>query len=223
MCKVQWKYDSIISFLVSTIGGNGTFTMVLSKTSKFCYRYYIWSMWKRNRWLIERRSADENFTWSDVGTMGRSRVSWWFAFPYSTVTRWYRYQFTGMLIVRSHTHHRGLNPNIDDEFTYTLYSMVITIPDVACTRCSLHLANMKTSDEGNLGSSSGRGWTNLSGTCQTVYHSCTLSFTIIGSMPRLAFQCTNNNPTDWPKQWIGDNGATVSAGTVGVYQREAGT
>ena len=42
-------------------------------------------------------------------------------------------------------------------------------------------------------------------------------------MPRLAFQCTNNNPTDWPKQWIGDNGATVSAGTVGVYQREAGT
>ena len=35
-------------------------------------------------------------------------------------------------------------------------------------------------------------------------------------MPRSPFQCTNNIPTDWPKQWIGENGPTVSAGTVGI-------
>jgi hypothetical protein len=120
-------------------------------------------------------------------------------------------------------HHDGLNPNSEDESTYTLYSIVITIPNVACNRCSLHLANMKTSDEGNLGSPSGRGCTDPSGTCQTVYHSCTLPFTITGTIPRSSFQCTNNNPSDWPKQWIGDNGAVVNAGTVGVYRRESGT
>jgi hypothetical protein len=119
-------------------------------------------------------------------------------------------------------HHDGLNPNIEDESTYTLYSMVITIPNVACTRCSLHIANIKTSDEGNLGSPTGRGCTDPNGTCKTVYHSCTIPFTITGTTPRSDFQCTNQNPSDWPKQWIGDNDGTVNAGTIGVYRRESG-
>lgn len=119
-------------------------------------------------------------------------------------------------------HHDGLNPNIEDESTYTLYSMVITIPNVACTRCSLHLANMKTADEDSVGSPTGRGCTDPNGTCRTVYHSCTIPFTITGTIPRSNFQCTNSNPSDWPKQWIGDNGITVNAGTVGLYRRESG-
>lgn len=119
-------------------------------------------------------------------------------------------------------HNDGLSPNIDDESTYTKYSMVINIPDVACERCSLHLANPRTADEGTLASPTGAGCTDPNGSCKTVYHSCTIPFKITGSVQRSSFECPNQNPSDWPTQWIGDNGAAVNAGTIGVYRREAG-
>ena len=126
-------------------------------------------------------------------------------------------------ILLDHIPHNNIqNPDIEDESTYTKYSMVIIIPDVACERCSLHLANPRTADEGALASPTGLGCTDPDGTCKTVYHSCTIPFKITGSIQRSEFQCLNQNPPDWPELWIGDNGSAVNADVIGVYRREAG-
>jgi hypothetical protein len=100
--------------------------------------------------------------------------------------------------------------------------MIIDIPNVACERCSFHLANPMTDKEGLKGNPTGKGCTDPFGDCTTVYHSCTIPIKINGTIPRAEYQCPNRNPMDWPTTWIGDYGISVNASQMGVYRRESG-
>lgn len=111
-------------------------------------------------------------------------------------------------------------PIFGNESTYILYSLTIDIPDVQCDSCSLHLANPMTDKIGDDGSPTGIGCTDPLGTCFSVYHSCTIPITILGSTPRSQYVCPNANPVDWPTIWNGDNGQIVDASTMGIYRRE---
>ena len=88
---------------------------------------------------------------------------------------------------------------------------------------------------GGSGSPSGSGCTDPSGSCFSVYHSCTKPFRIVGNdddgdgssgnvaVPRSEYQCEDYqtlNP-DWPTVWTGDDGETVDASVPGVYRRES--
>jgi hypothetical protein len=114
-------------------------------------------------------------------------------------------------------------PIFGNDSTYILYSLTIDIPDIQCDSCSLHLANPMTDKIGDDGSPTGIGCTDPLGTCFSVYHSCTIPITIMGSTPRSQYACPNTNPIDWPTTWSGDNGASVDASTIGIYRREAAT
>ena len=120
-------------------------------------------------------------------------------------------------------HNDDSDPNSNVESTYTNYSMIIDVPNVACERCSFHLANPMTDKEGLKGNPTGKGCTDPLGDCLVVYHSCTIPFRINGTIPRVEYQCPNRNPIDWPTAWIGDYGITVNASQMGVYRRESGT
>jgi hypothetical protein len=120
-------------------------------------------------------------------------------------------------------HNDQSEPVFTNESTYTLYSMTIDIPDVQCDRCSLHLVNPMTDKIDADGARAGKGCTDPKGTCFSVYHSCTIPLKITGRIPRAQFVCPNQNPSDWPTTWMGDNGENVTATTRGVYRRESGT
>jgi hypothetical protein len=111
------------------------------------------------------------------------------------------------------------SPNIEDESTYTPYYITINIPDVACERCSLHLANPMTDKIGSDGAPNGKGCTDP-GSCFSVYHSCTMPFKITGSVRRSQHKCVV--PSDWPTVWTGDNGQAVDVSVPQLYRREAG-
>ena len=106
--------------------------------------------------------------------------------------------------------------------TYTNYSMIIDIPNVACERCSLHLANPMTDKEGLKGGPTGKGCTDPFGDCIVVYHSCTIPIKINGTIPRAEYQCPSRNPVDWPITCVGDYGIAVNTSQMGVYRRESG-
>jgi hypothetical protein len=120
-------------------------------------------------------------------------------------------------------HNKKSDPVFARESTYTVYTLTIDIPDVKCDRCSLHLVNPMTDKIDADGAPEGKGCTDPKGTCFSVYHSCTIPLKITGSIPRAKYQCPNQNPSDWPTTWIGDNGVNVTATTRGVYRRESGT
>jgi hypothetical protein len=120
-------------------------------------------------------------------------------------------------------HDVPIAPIFDNETTYILYSFTIEIPDVQCDRCSLHLANPMTDKIGDLGAPTAEGCTDPSGTCFSVYHSCTLPLTISGTTPRSQYTCPNVNPSDFPSSWMGDGGQTVDAAVRGTYRRESAT
>ena len=111
-------------------------------------------------------------------------------------------------------------PNIFDPATYTPYSVTINIPNVQCERCSLHLVNPMTDKIGDDGAPNGVGCTDPNGSCFSVYHSCTVPFRILGSIPRADYSCPAF-PSDWPTQWTGDGGVSVPASVPGVYRRES--
>ena len=140
-------------------------------------------------------------------------------------------------------------PTFGDESTYTQLLLTIDIPDVACERCSLHLANpivdsisdadgafLKGTDgkpqkvkTSRLGSPRGGGCTYPGGNrpCPVVHHSCTTPLKITGKVPRSQLRCpggylARGGPSDWPRAWKGDGGEEVSASTPGVYRREWG-
>jgi hypothetical protein len=100
-------------------------------------------------------------------------------------------------------HNDKSDPTNSVESTYTLYSMTIVIPDVQCNQCSLHLVNPMTDKIGADGAPAGKGCTDPKGTC--------------------SYKCPNQNPSDWPTRWIGDNGVNVTATKRGVYRRESAT
>ena len=114
-------------------------------------------------------------------------------------------------------------PIFGNDSTYILYSLTIDIPDIQCDSCSLHLANPMTDKIGDDGAPTGIGCTDPLGTCFSVYHSCTLPISILGSTPRSEYTCPNTNPLDWPTSWMGDNGQIVDASTMGTYRRESAT
>lgn len=111
-------------------------------------------------------------------------------------------------------------PNFSDESTWTQYKITIDIPDVSCERCSLHLANPMTDKIGDDGLPTGVGCTDPDGTCDSVYHSCTLPLSINGTSSRNSYTCSPP-PSDWPTSWTGDDGVSVDASTPGQYRRES--
>ena len=134
---------------------------------------------------------------------------------------------TKQCILLDHIPHNDCcSPNIMDETSYTPYVITITIPNVSCERCSLHLTNPMTDKIGNDGSPSGIGCTDPDGTCFSVYHSCTKPFKIVGdvstgAVPRDEYICPNSSSanSDWPTSWIGDDGMAADASVSGVYRR----
>jgi len=58
-------------------------------------------------------------------------------------------------------------PNYYDPTTYTKYYITVTIPDIACDKCALHLSNPMTDKLTPKGS-----YCTDPGTCFSVYHSC---------------------------------------------------
>lgn len=124
-------------------------------------------------------------------------------------------------LLLDHIPHNDLSsPTYMVPSTYVLYQMTIEIPDVHCERCSLHFANPMTDKIGANGAPSGSGCTDPSGTCFSVYHSCTVPLRINGTTSRSNYVCPGQ-PNDWPTTWVGDNGAAVIANVSGVYRREA--
>ncbi|KAL7528048.1 hypothetical protein ACHAWF_002422 [Thalassiosira exigua] len=124
-------------------------------------------------------------------------------------------------------HNDCCGPYLRDPSTYTRYEITITIPNVMCERCSLHLSNPMTDKIGINGSPSGIGCTDP-GTCFSVYHSCTRPFRIVGnvdneSVLRSEYTCPDPNSfnKNWPKVWTGDFGEDADAGIPGVYRRES--
>eukprot|EP00571_Detonula_confervacea_P002743 CAMPEP_0172325260 /NCGR_PEP_ID=MMETSP1058-20130122/53536_1 /TAXON_ID=83371 /ORGANISM="Detonula confervacea, Strain CCMP 353" /LENGTH=364 /DNA_ID=CAMNT_0013041757 /DNA_START=180 /DNA_END=1271 /DNA_ORIENTATION=- len=124
-------------------------------------------------------------------------------------------------------HNDCCSPSLFDPTTYTPYAITISIPNVNCERCSLHLSNPMTDKIGSNGSPTGIGCTDP-GTCFSVYHSCTKPFRIVGNVDDGAVQrseyiCPSleNSNEDWPTVWMGDNGEIVNANTPGVYRRES--
>jgi hypothetical protein len=124
-------------------------------------------------------------------------------------------------------HNDCCSPNIMDENTYTPYVITITIPNVSCEKCSLHLTNPMTDKIGIDGSPSGIGCTDPNGTCFSVYHSCTMPFKILGNVstgavPREEYNCpysSSSSNSDWPTSWMGDDGMVADASVSGVYRR----
>lgn len=119
-------------------------------------------------------------------------------------------------------HNAESAPTFSDESTWTKYKITIDIPDVSCEKCSLHMANPMTDKIGDAGSQTGVGCTDP-GTCDSVYHSCSLSLKINGTTPRDQYECPGQLPEDWPTTWTGDDGASISASVAGLYRRESAT
>ena len=131
---------------------------------------------------------------------------------------------TDPCVLLDHIPHNEVgSPLINVESSYVKYSMVIEIPDIQCSRCSLHLGNPMTDKESSRGAPLGEGCTDPNGDCLVVYHSCTLPFQINGTVPRSEYVCPNKNPDDWPTEWVGDDGVMVDTSELGVYRRESGT
>jgi hypothetical protein len=124
-------------------------------------------------------------------------------------------------------HNDCCSPNIMDDTSYTPYVITITIPNVSCEKCSLHLTNPMTDKIGIDGAPSGIGCTDPNGTCLSVYHSCTMPFKIVGNVsngaiPRNEFICpysSSASNSDWPTSWMGDDGMIADASVSGVYRR----
>jgi len=131
---------------------------------------------------------------------------------------------TDECMILDHIPHNDLSrPSRRNESTWTTYSITITIPDVRCEYCSLQFANPMTDKIGTLGSPDGNGCTDPSGTCFSVYHSCTVPLNITGGIERNEYECPNNNPSDWPTTWLSDDGIVVDASQSNVYRREHAT
>ena len=62
-------------------------------------------------------------------------------------------------------HNDCCRPSFADPATYTRYVITVTIPNVICERCSLHLSNPMTDKIGTNGSPDGIGCTDPGGTC----------------------------------------------------------
>jgi hypothetical protein len=120
-------------------------------------------------------------------------------------------------------HNDFTSPNFYNESTFELYSLTIDIPNVSCSRCSLHIVNPMTDKIGVRGAPNGTGCT-YPGFCGgiDVYHSCTLPIKINGTTPRKDYVCPNRNPSDWPNSWMGDNKQRVNATKRLEYRRESG-
>ncbi len=123
-------------------------------------------------------------------------------------------------------HNDCCSPSLYDPTTYTPYTITISIPNVICERCSLHLSNPMTDKIGDDGSPHGEGCTDPDGTCFSVYHSCTRPFRIVGdasdgAVPRSEYACPSLESVNdgWPTSWIGDDGMEADASVPGVYRR----
>jgi len=86
-------------------------------------------------------------------------------------------------------HNDESKPNYNDPSTYVPYRITLIIPDVACNKCSIQLANPMTDKIPN-----GTSCTDP-GTCASVYHSCA-NVIITGSVPMDQIKCPV--PSDWP-------------------------
>jgi len=117
-------------------------------------------------------------------------------------------------------HDPASRPSFGRPDTYHRLFITIEIPDVACDRCSLHLANPMTDKIGAAGAPDAEGCTEP-GTCFSNYYSCTTPLRINGSVPRAQYQCPGGMPSDWPRVWTGDGGAVVDASVPGLYRRES--
>ena len=62
-------------------------------------------------------------------------------------------------------HNDCCRPSFTDPTTYTRYVLTVTIPNVICDRCSLHLSNQMTDKIGTNGAPDGIGCTDPGGTC----------------------------------------------------------
>lgn len=117
-------------------------------------------------------------------------------------------------------HDDNSRPRFGSPNTYHKLAITIEIPDVACERCSLHLANPMTDKIGSAGAPAGSGCTDP-GSCPSVYYSCSMPMHINGSIPRSQYNCPGVMPSDWPQVWIGDGGRPVNANVSGNYRRES--
>jgi len=107
--------------------------------------------------------------------------------------------------------------------------ITLDIPDVACEKCSIQMQNImvdKASDEVAAPWGTGCTYDGESGSCMDIgggygYHSCSVPLRINGTIPRADYACTGQ-PSDWPTEWVGDEGAPVDASVQGLYRREEG-
>ena len=139
-------------------------------------------------------------------------------------------EYNDVCVILDHIPHNDCcRPNDNDPTTYTQYVITINIPNVICDRCSLHLSNPMTDKIGLDGTPTGIGCSDPNGTCQSVYHSCTMPFRILGNstdgaVPRSDYVCpsVNDYNKDWPTyKWIGDDDVVVNTTIPGIYRRES--
>lgn len=88
-------------------------------------------------------------------------------------------------------HNDASSPTFGDENTWTRYKISVPIPDVACTGCTLRLANPMT-DKIPAGTTCSD-----PGTCASVYHSCA-QVTVTGATPFAEYECPATPPEGWP-------------------------
>ena len=95
-------------------------------------------------------------------------------------------------------HDDNARPTFGKDATYHQFRITVTIPDVDCAACSLHLANPMTDKIGAAGAPAGEGCTEP-GSCFSVYYSCTTPLRITGATPRASYTCllyTSPSPRD---------------------------
>lgn len=143
-------------------------------------------------------------------------------------------------ILVDHVPHNDLSdPQFDNEETWTLYNLTITIPDVDCAKCSIHIANPMTDKIAEAKYYDGVGCcdpndgvtcsdSTTPAACSSVYHSCSVPLRITGSTPRSEYTCPGS-PKNWPSTWDGtsdpeqDPPPSVDVTAYNVYRQESGT